>query len=561
MESHLQEAQRQKEIKLQKEIERRQEIERQKDDQMKELQKEIQRLRDLEQQRLERQKTALDSQAQDIVASHGMDVDVEPGEVTPEGNAVIRTNPSPRREPTPPVLKVSDGTKRRRSESPPRNESSHAHYRRRVSPRRQEPRHREYPSSQYDRHSSARHYRPRSPERFTRRGRSPSPTRGRDNYRHPNRYHDTAHHSGHRSPSPHRGPPSKRRHIVNYPSTNVSSTAPSIPGTLSLPMGCLQFMPSSTVTTVAGFNRMGPRPIYNRVTRLILDRLPQLDEPNPLSLSVEKYPQNRLLHIACYPPYHLLHVMSRGRLVVSKSTEVRLRLWRAQYPDVPLWFFAIRCLTRGLDWRVFANPQHLIGPLGAASGPRPKYLDQRPLLLRRRRGVFEQYDNDVRDMLRLPFARRFCCMGSLSWRLAMQFGPDNLISAALSGPSTDASIHSNVERIGTDVDDTVTDAHINLLLGLTDDDYTLWPPMDIFAEYMGWEGEWTASLERWFSGQITAIQQGDWYAFATRSQWTSRLSQQPSTSSKDTMTVTEGQAELLCYDVDKLDPRSFAALD
>lgn len=50
-------------------------------------------------------------------------------------------------------------------------------------------------------------------------------------------------------------------------------------------------------------------------------------------------------------------------------------------------------------------------------------------------------------------------MGGLSWQLVMQFGPDNLILAALSGPSTDTSIHSNVERIGTDITNMVMDAY------------------------------------------------------------------------------------------------------
>jgi len=131
-------------------------------------------------------------------------------------------------------------------------------------------------------------------------------------------------------------------------------------------------------------------------------------------------------------------------------------------------------------------------------------------------------------------------MGSLLWRIAIQFGPDNLILAALSGPSCDALIHSNVERIGTDVDDMVMDAHISTLLGLTNNNYNLWPPMDIFDKYMQWEGEWTASLETWFMMHITAIQNRDSHVFATRSQWKSRLGQCMTTSSKDTIkAVTE----------------------
>jgi hypothetical protein len=307
---------------------------------------------------------------------------------------------------------------------------------------------------------------------------------------------------------------------------------------------------------------MGSRPVENHTTRSILARITQNDDANPLSASLQSNPHNRLLNIASYPPYHLLHVISRGRLVVSKRSEIRLRLWRAQHPSAPLWFFAIRCLSRGLDWRVFANPQHLVGPMQSISGPRPAYLDHTPPLLTRGYREFDLYQDSVRDMLRLPFARRFCTMGGLVWRLAMQYGPDNLFSAALSGPSSDAYLHSNADLIGTDIDDKVMDSHLKLLLGVTVDGQSLWPPIDVFEKHMQWEGEWTASLETWFVKHCAMIQSRDTRAFATHSQWSSRLWQHSTTSSRDaTRLLTEAQAQLLCYDIDQLDPKSFAALD
>ncbi|KAG1899875.1 uncharacterized protein F5891DRAFT_1189347 [Suillus fuscotomentosus] len=196
--------------------------------------------------------------------------------------------------------------------------------------------------------------------------------------------------------------------------------------------------------------------VINAITRFILGQtisLKEYDDNNPLSSSLQSDSQNRLLHIACYPPFHLLH-------------------------------------TASLESQMF----HFL--------------------------------------------------------------------SALSGPSSDVFIHSNVERIGTDVDDTVTDAHIDTLLGLTQDNSLLWPPLDLFDKYMEWEGEWTASLEAWFMRHIAAIQDRDSRAFATCSQWTARLCQRTTSSSKDTSrVVTEAQAELLCFDIDKLDPKSFAALD
>ncbi|KAG2030711.1 hypothetical protein BDR03DRAFT_986920 [Suillus americanus] len=549
------EIERQMEVERQKqlEIERQQQADRQRELEIKrqqdleiERQKEDDRQRELEHQRLERVQKA-DSYGR-VVADDSMVVDIEPGEVTSGSHApsptkgktdtVNRRDHSPRRPHAPFVPNRS-----RRSLSPPPRGSSYHPSRRDLSPPRRPSSYRDYTPSQSDRRATPRRYRSPPQEHLTR-----------------------------HAPFSHHGPQTNWRPLdschpsypTRAPSTNLPAAPSSIPGTLSLPMGYLQFLPSSTVTSVTGLNMMGCRPDNNTVTRFILDRtncLAQYDDLNPLSPSLHSDPQNRLLHIACYPPYHLLHAISRGRLVVSKRTEIRLHLWRAQYPDVPLWFFAIHCLSHGMDWRVFADPQHLVGPLSTLSGPGPTYLDQKPLLLTRGNGEFERYENSVRDMLRLPFSRRFCGMGALLWRLAIQFGPDNLLSAALSGPSSDASMHSNVERIGTDVDDMVTDAHINTLLGLTDNNHILWPPIDVFDKYMQWQGEWTASLETCFMRHIAAIKNRDSRAFATHSQWISRLGQHMATSFKDTKVVTEGQAELLCYNIDRLDPRSFTALD
>jgi hypothetical protein len=51
-------------------------------------------------------------------------------------------------------------------------------------------------------------------------------------------------------------------------------------------------------------------------------------------------------------------------------------------------------------------------------------------------------------------------------------------------------------------------------------------------------------------------------AFATHSQWSSRLWQHTLTSSKDaTKVVTEVQAQLLRYNIDQFNPKCFVVLD
>lgn len=335
------------------------------------------------------------------------------------------------------------------------------------------------------------------------------------------------------------------------PSAQVSSTVPSIPGTLPF---------AASVISSAALDRMPSRPVQTVTTQWIVENtncLKQFNLPNSLSSSLNNpHLQNRILHRICNPPYERLNVISSGRLVVSKRTELRLRLWRAQYPDVPLWFFAIHCLSRGLDWQVFVNPHHLVGPLYGVPAPRPAYLDAKlPLLDRMHSDVLNKYEDRVESFLRLPFARRVFTKGGLLWRLAVHYGPDDLFSSALSGPSTDASIHRNVDCNGTDIDDAMTEDHINLLIGLTSDNHSLWPPLKFFQIYQLWEGEWSPTWETWFMERIAAIHNRSKAVFIHRSGWTKKPRRHTAVAyAKESTPGTEAHARWLCEQVDQLHP-------
>ncbi|KAG1885362.1 uncharacterized protein F5891DRAFT_905367, partial [Suillus fuscotomentosus] len=118
---------------------------------------------------------------------------------------------------------------------------------------------------------------------------------------------------------------------------------------------------------------------------------------------------------------------------------------------------------------------------------------------------FQFYEDRVRELLLLPYARRFLTMGGIIWRIALHYGPDHLFSAALSGPSTDAYVHGNIQRNGTHIDDAVFPQDIQLLLGVAADNSSLWPPLDIFDRYQKWTGEWTALWETWFMDRVSMI--------------------------------------------------------
>jgi hypothetical protein len=77
-----------------------------------------------------------------------------------------------------------------------------------------------------------------------------------------------------------------------------------------------------------------------------------------------------------------------------------------------------------------------------------------------------------------------------------------LFLAALSGPLSDAYLHSNADLIGTDINDMVKGAHLKHLLGVTVNSQSLWPSINVFKKHMQWEGEWMPSLETGSSSTV-----------------------------------------------------------
>ncbi|KIK36125.1 hypothetical protein CY34DRAFT_16598 [Suillus luteus UH-Slu-Lm8-n1] len=254
----------------------------------------------------------------------------------------------------------------------------------------------------------------------------------------------------------------------------------------------------------------------------------------------------------CVPKIPLpeaVEFVTHGKLVVSKRTEARLVLWRAQYPQVPVWFFAHRCLSLGMDWRVFtASSTPTLQPsISTSTSPRP---------LKAGTSFFVDYARRVHSLLQLPHARRFLTMGGLLWRIALHYGPSELFASAISGPSSDASKLFRCEAHDTLVDDTVSDEDINLLLGITDRG-SIWPTLDLWEKNENWAGEWGARSERWFTARIREIERSSLSAILTRQQWKSAIRRHTVTAFKSDRTFgTEAHAAWVCSELETLFPPS-----
>ncbi|KAG2063596.1 hypothetical protein BDR04DRAFT_1163529 [Suillus decipiens] len=234
-----------------------------------------------------------------VVLDDSMDIDIEPGEIA--SNPITRVRyPSLRHACAPFVAHRSC-----HSISPPCNGPSYPSQRP-LSPTRPST-YRHYALSQFDHVSPARRRHSPSPDWFACCGRSPSPVGARGYHRQTTCNYSPVQRSR-RTPSPCRGPATDWRllnsgrsaHVTMLPPTTVPTVQPSILGTLALPMGFLQFLPSSTITTIAGFNRMGSRPVQNNITHFIFTQMScllQNDDPNPLYPSLHSDPRNWLLNI------------------------------------------------------------------------------------------------------------------------------------------------------------------------------------------------------------------------------------------------------------------------
>ncbi|KAG2062536.1 hypothetical protein BDR04DRAFT_1165043 [Suillus decipiens] len=196
----------------------------------------------------------------------------------------------------------------------------------------------------------------------------------------------------------------------------------------------------------------------------------------------------------------------------------------------------------------------LVGPTHGPLIPRPPHLATSSQPLVYSPTLLETYESRVRALLCYPFARRFLTMGGIVWRIALHYGPSSLLSAALSGPSTDAYIHYHVDHAGPYIDDTVSQADINLLLGSTNKG-SFWPTLNTWTKTQKWHGEWSSENEVWFQNRLRDMHSRKEDAVVTHAQWDRKCRKHTAHTLSNPQTIgTEAQAAYLCCQVEGLYP-------
>jgi hypothetical protein len=426
-----------------------------------------------------------------------------------------------RTSPSPPYRPVPRDIDRRRSSSPHRWSSSYR------------------PPGDIDRQRSPSPHRWSSsyrPPRDIDRRRSPSPHRWSSSYRPPEspyikpRWPPNTSHSSHRTSSrtiperqgaqpAHRHAPYSRRLYPNGPSSSHGLQAQAV----SMGQHTLGFHPSPFI----GANQRSHEQIRESRNPIINSHLlhttgtslgPSDARRNAaIQLLLSFFASSATNTIFSDPDVQITdplplavpaHIRKCVRLKVPANTELRLRYWHLLDPTASVDNLLVRCLTKGLPYRV-CIPSVPSLPTNSFFRDHALVVDTANLLEQGQTKsvttpLVQSYFVNVQRLLRQPDAHKFLECGGLISRIARHYAP-GLLALAFNGPRLDWR-GTELDADGTHYTYNVRQAEIQTLLGLTTNSSSLWPSPDLYENSDKYNGEWTQANEAWFLKHAAKIQ-------------------------------------------------------
>lgn len=210
-------------------------------------------------------------------------------------------------------------------------------------------------------------------------------------------------------------------------------------------------------------------------------------------------------------------VLDHGFLLLAPAAEMRLRHFSLVHPEgagsiaAQLLTFA---LSRGIPF-IIGFPSSSSSILGSAtwrSSP-PVQINGTITATYIRKGLthasgWSYYLARVRNILSRPESGGILMSGGIIARIALEFGPEDLLQRLLNGPSQNAypiPTHSHL------FSDQATDLACAVLVGYVEASsggilLSWFPPPDLLNEYMGSTWEWTAAYEEWFCMRMKTIE-------------------------------------------------------
>lgn len=214
--------------------------------------------------------------------------------------------------------------------------------------------------------------------------------------------------------------------------------------------------------------------------------------------------------------------MVQTRLFLPRVTDVKLRYYAIQYRTDELADVLGTALERGMPFVTAYPVEYLLklrGPVDFDEEVLPTYLEDgyvEPVLLRDddARTSWLQYLYRVRDVLGRPHAVGYLLKGGILWRIALEYGPRDLLDRLVSGPSSYLVRYLRGSRAAVGyLYDSVTESEISVALGVVADPNagthkSWWPSDEDFAFNLADVGEWTKAHEEWFKARIAKIANG-----------------------------------------------------
>lgn len=204
---------------------------------------------------------------------------------------------------------------------------------------------------------------------------------------------------------------------------------------------------------------------------------------------------------------------------VDPGQEIRMRLWATHQPILMTFGLLSQFLHSGACFHLMINDGNMFQyrlPWPSSSGPilySGHYRERTWDPTQDKHKFFQQWAATVTDIMRHPHARAYLFEGGLLWRLALEFGPEDLIKKALSGPS------EAVTSFGIGLWDTAAQMvcdicplyKLDVVLGRINGKSDVWwlPKPDIWeTNHPAWTGIWNDEQEKTFQSLLHNMRNG-----------------------------------------------------
>lgn len=222
-----------------------------------------------------------------------------------------------------------------------------------------------------------------------------------------------------------------------------------------------------------------------------------------------------------------------GVLIIDVSSETKLRLWLLWNRSASPADVVLEAIARGIPIKIaFPRDSDTAKRHLDDIEPRTPPLPLSPLFafIFDLPATWELYLDQLRRLLSRPNAVVFLMLGRIYCRIALWFGPNDLLKRFIDGPSLQSALrYTSLSEDELYLSDEVDNEDLNTLIGAVDDSETgvirSWFPTQENMEFSNFfRGEWTEAHESWFRTRI-----GDLYARRdkarplTSQQWTIKL--------------------------------------